>query len=163
METAAYMSPEQARGAQVDQRSDLFSLGIVLFEMLTARALFQRKSMHETLDAVQAAEIPPLTALREDVGPALDVLLARLMSVEIDDRTPNARRLQQELAQQLYMCDSFHDSYTLSDYLKRLEPQLQTAQRLPSNRLTRRAEGDAAAGRLESQATRVVAEKFERL
>jgi serine/threonine-protein kinase len=69
--TAAYMSPEQARGEGVDQRADLWALGAVIFEMLTGRALFGRSTAAQSLDAVQNAPIdlgaiaPPLRRILE--------------------------------------------------------------------------------------------------
>ena len=58
--TAAYMSPEQARGMPVDARSDVFSLGTVLYELLSGRRVFERESMLDTLNAVVRDEPPPL-------------------------------------------------------------------------------------------------------
>ena len=58
--TAAYMSPEQAQGTQADARSDVFSLGAVLYELLSGRRLFERPSMLDTLNAVVRDEPPPL-------------------------------------------------------------------------------------------------------
>ena len=58
--TAAYMSPEQARGMPVDARSDVFSLGTVLYELLSGRRVFERESMLDTLNAVVCDEPPPL-------------------------------------------------------------------------------------------------------
>jgi len=56
--TAAYMSPEQARGRKVDQRSDIWSFGAILFEMLTGRRLFQGETISDTLAAVLRADVP---------------------------------------------------------------------------------------------------------
>ena len=58
--TAAYMSPEQAQGAPADARSDVFSLGAVLYELVSGRRVFERPSMLETLNAVVRDEPPPL-------------------------------------------------------------------------------------------------------
>ena len=58
--TAAYMSPEQAQGAPADARSDVFSLGAVLYELVSGRRVFERASMLDTLNAVVQDEAPPL-------------------------------------------------------------------------------------------------------
>jgi eukaryotic-like serine/threonine-protein kinase len=62
MGTVQYMSPEQARGERVDTRSDIFSFGLILYEMLNGQAAFVRRSKVETLEAIMNAEAPPLAA-----------------------------------------------------------------------------------------------------
>ena len=61
--TAAYMSPEQARGPAVDHRSDIFSFGVTLYEMLTGRAAFQGQSSLDTMQAILTQPVPPLPGL----------------------------------------------------------------------------------------------------
>ncbi len=85
---AAYMSPEQARGEQVDQRSDLFSLGIVLYELATSGRLFRRKNEVASLKAVLEAPIPPPSSLNPEVDARLEQILLRAL-----ERDP-ARRFQ---------------------------------------------------------------------
>jgi serine/threonine protein kinase len=58
MGTAAYMSPEQARGKTVDKRSDIWSFGVVVFEMLTGERLFKGETLSDTLAAVLREEVP---------------------------------------------------------------------------------------------------------
>jgi eukaryotic-like serine/threonine-protein kinase len=65
--TAGYMSPEQAQGMPVDARSDVFSLGTVLYELISGRRVFERDSMFETLNAVVHAEAPPLESVAAEV------------------------------------------------------------------------------------------------
>ena len=60
--TAAYMSPEQAQGVTVDARSDIFSLGAVLYELISGRRVFERESLLDTLNAVVREEPPPLNS-----------------------------------------------------------------------------------------------------
>ena len=76
--TAAYMSPEQARGKIVDKRTDIWSFGLVLFEMLTGRAMFTGKSFTETLAAVIHQE-PSLAELSEAIPREIRELLGRCL------------------------------------------------------------------------------------
>ena len=77
--TAAYMSPEQAEGKKVDARSDIFTFGAVLYEMLTGRKAFGRDSALKTLAAVLNEEPKPATAVNETVPPELERILARCL------------------------------------------------------------------------------------
>jgi serine/threonine-protein kinase len=83
--TAAYMSPEQAKGKRVDRRADIWSFGVVLFELLSGRMLFAGETISETLAAVILKEID-LEGLPADVSPAIRVLLERCLR-----RDPTAR------------------------------------------------------------------------
>jgi serine/threonine-protein kinase len=83
--TAAYMSPEQAAGKPVDRRADIWAFGVVLWEMLAGRRLFDGESVPETLGAVFRQEID-LGALPDDTPPALRQLVARCL-----ERDPKAR------------------------------------------------------------------------
>jgi len=76
--TAAYMSPEQARGRPIDRRADIWSFGVVLFEMLSGRRLFEDETVTDTLAAVVTRE-PDWTALPADVPEAVRQLLARCL------------------------------------------------------------------------------------
>ena len=83
--TAAYMSPEQAKGRPADKRADVWAFGCVLWEMLTGTPLFARETMSETLAAV-LKDAPPFDQLPSDVPPAVRALLARCL-----DRDPKQR------------------------------------------------------------------------
>ena len=83
--TAAYMSPEQAKGVPADQRSDIFSFGCVVFEMLTARQAFQADTVSEMMAAVLMRE-PDLDTLPKDVHPRLVDLVRRCL-----DKNPRRR------------------------------------------------------------------------
>ena len=87
--TVAYMSPEQVRGKPADARSDLFSAGVVLYEMLAGRRPFAGDSHVETMTAILRDEPAPLQA----VAPALDRLLRRCLEKEIEHRFQHARDL----------------------------------------------------------------------
>ena len=76
--TAAYMSPEQARGQAVDKRTDIWAFGCVLFEMLTGRNAFAGETVSDTLAAILERE-PPWTALPDTTPPAVRRLLQRCL------------------------------------------------------------------------------------
>jgi hypothetical protein len=76
--TAAYMSPEQARGTTVDRRSDIWSFGVVLFEMLTGKRLFQGQTVSDTLAGILKSD-PPWDDLPADTPDTVRLLLARCL------------------------------------------------------------------------------------
>src|SRR5688572_6991579 len=99
----AYMSPEQARGQPVDRRSDIYSAGIVLYELACARPLFAGKGK-EVLDAVRAGAIPRPRASDPNLPPQLEEIILRALAYHPDDRYQTARDLQHALGrfQQTY-------------------------------------------------------------
>ncbi len=85
MGTAAYMSPEQARGEPADRRADIWAFGVVIMEMLTGQTVYAGKTVSDTLAGILARE-PEWDALPEDVAPVLRNLLDRCLQKEIGDR-----------------------------------------------------------------------------
>ena len=93
MGTVDYMSPEQARGEAVDTRSDIFSLGTVIHEMLTGRRPFQRETSAETMTAILREDPPELSQSGTLVSPALDRVIRRCLEKRPDERFQSARDL----------------------------------------------------------------------
>jgi serine/threonine-protein kinase len=89
----AYMAPEQLRGASVDRRADVFALGVVTYEMLALRRLFQRKTDYLTFRAVMEQPIPDVRRYRPDVPDALADALAKALDRDPDQRFLTARQL----------------------------------------------------------------------
>jgi serine/threonine protein kinase len=85
--TAAYMSPEQAKGRPADKRSDIWAFGCVLYEMLTGRRAFEGDDVSETLATVLKSE-PSWKALPEDIAPPIRTLLARCLQRDPKRRLP---------------------------------------------------------------------------
>jgi serine/threonine protein kinase len=94
----AYMSPEQVTGQALDGRSDLFSLGIVLWELLSGRRLFKARTRDETLQRVKRAEVPSLRSARPEVSDELEAILLRSLARHRDDRFANAAEMLEALA-----------------------------------------------------------------
>ncbi len=88
----AYMSPEQLRGASLDRRADVFALGVVVFEMIALRRLFQRKTDYLTFRAVMEQPIPDVRRYRPDVPDALADTLARALDRDPSKRFDTARQ-----------------------------------------------------------------------
>ncbi|HWO26020.1 MAG TPA: protein kinase [Kofleriaceae bacterium] len=94
----AYMAPEVVLGfTAVDTRADIFSLGLVLYELLTLDRLFRRASDYATIYALLHDRIPPLSELRPDISPELDRIGLRALAREPNDRYPSARALSEDL------------------------------------------------------------------
>lgn len=95
--TAAYMSPEQARGGELDFRSDLFSFGSILYEMVTARRAFERLTAIETLTAVLHDEPLPVGQLHRNAPLPLQWILQRCLAKSPADRYAATADLHQDL------------------------------------------------------------------
>jgi len=96
--TAAYMSPEQARGQELDARSDLFSLGVLLYELVTGRHPFRGPTPLDTLSAILTRHAPPPSSLKPGVAPALEAILDRMLAKDPADRPASAATIAAELA-----------------------------------------------------------------
>jgi eukaryotic-like serine/threonine-protein kinase len=101
MGTPPYMAPEQARGLEVDHRSDVYSVGAVLFELITGRAVFEQQTLHAVLSDI-ALKAPPRLSdhaqLPSCVRGELDALLARCLAKDPDQRPASAKALAGELS-----------------------------------------------------------------
>ncbi len=98
----AYMSPEQARGKPLDGRSDLFALGVTLWEMLTGKRLFVGESDFETLNNVLKAEVPPLSELNPEVPKELEAIVLRSLARDRDERQADVGVFVSELRRWFY-------------------------------------------------------------
>ena len=96
--TAQYLSPEQARGKPVDQRSDLYSLGIVLYEMLTGKVPFTGDAAVEIAMKHLSVVPDPPSKLRPEVSHDLDAVVMRALAKDPDDRYSSAEEMDADLA-----------------------------------------------------------------
>ena len=95
--TAYTMSPEQAGGGEADARSDLFALGVLLYELLAGRPPFSGKNVLDTLRRIRRQRPVPLVELRPELPAALDRLIARLLEKDPSRRPSSAARVAREL------------------------------------------------------------------
>ena len=116
----SYMSPEQARGDAVDSRSDLFSLGVVLWEMLVGRPLFPYTTNAETLRLVKNGIIPDIRGEAPGISDGLAELVMKVLTPELEARHGSARQLQVALTRWLFEQGTVADSVSLSAFLASL-------------------------------------------
>ena len=91
--TAAYMSPEQAAGREVDARSDIWSLGVVLYEMIASRVPFEGASKSHIIVAITDRDPTPLTQFAPDVPEPLEWIIAEALTKDRDERCQTAKEL----------------------------------------------------------------------
>jgi serine/threonine protein kinase len=124
-----YMSPEQLSGLPQDARSDVFSMGIVLWEMLAQRHLFHAGTSHETMARVCGATRPPPSRFNLEVPPALDAVVLAALSVDPGRRLSSAKAMQDAL---LHLLGAMKGRVDLSDVRNVLTPLLAgPAHRIP--------------------------------
>src|SRR5262249_21351567 len=97
--TAHYMSPEQARGVDVDARTDIFSFGVVLYEMIAGRPPFEGQTPTEVIAAIINSEPPLLARYSRDVPEALEWIVTKTLRKNRDERYQTAKELLADLRQ----------------------------------------------------------------
>jgi len=118
-----YMSPEQALGQEVDARSDVFTAGILLYEMLTLERLFAGGTEVNTLERVKRADVPTPSRTNPNLPPQLDGIVFKALARKQSDRYQSAGEMRLALSRFLYQLPEEASSKTLSVYLKDLYAQ----------------------------------------
>jgi serine/threonine protein kinase len=121
-----YMSPEQASGRQLDHRSDLFSLGICLHEMLTGQMLYSDEDQHDLLDKVRKADVPRPSQLRDSVPRELDDICMRALTRDPSQRYQSGFELQQALTEYLHRSAAGFTSQRLTAVMGEFFPAQQS-------------------------------------
>jgi serine/threonine protein kinase len=113
-----YMSPEQAMGMEIDCRTDIFSTGIILFEMITGRRLFLGENDLETLELIRNAEVPRPSKYNSDVPVELEEIIFRALNRDPEERYAAAKDMQVDLTKFLYSYKSDFTASELSSFLQ---------------------------------------------
>jgi eukaryotic-like serine/threonine-protein kinase len=113
----AYMSPEQAHGRPLDLRSDVYSLGVVLHELLTGKLLFRTKDRLAALERVRTEPIAPVAQVAPEIPAALAAIVDRALARDPADRYESARAMQSDLATFLHRADPVVDDEVLSNFV----------------------------------------------
>src|SRR5208282_3269101 len=98
MSTVGYMSPEQVKGQNADQRSDIFSFGVILYEMLSGKRAFHGDTSVETMTAILKQDPPELLETSRTVPPALERVVRHCMEKNPEERFQSARDVAFNLA-----------------------------------------------------------------
>ena len=104
--TVSYMSPEQAQGKKVDTRSDIFSFGVVLYEMTTGARAFEGDSALTTLSAILRDETRPIAEFAPEAPPQLEMVIQRCLKKNPDERWQTMKDVEMALAALKYESDS---------------------------------------------------------
>ncbi|MBI3182222.1 MAG: serine/threonine protein kinase [Myxococcales bacterium] len=129
-----YMAPEQVLGAQIDRRTDVFTLGICLYEAVTGVRPFHRDNPEAILKAVAACDAPPPTAHRPELPPELASIISRAMARAPQERYPTAAAIGEDLEKFLAKQGEPTDRAALAEYLKSIfgEERATRKMRVPS-------------------------------
>jgi len=115
-----YMSPEQCRGKKLDRRSDLFSLGSVLYELTTGRRPFEGHSEYDTLEMIVLGELAPPSVHVASYPPELEAIVLRLLSVEPAERYQTADDLLVDLEQLMSRSQLIASERIVARYMREL-------------------------------------------
>ncbi|MED5464422.1 MAG: serine/threonine-protein kinase [Myxococcota bacterium] len=113
-----YMSPEQVRGMEIDRRSDIFALGILLYEMVTGERLFIGESDFSTLEKVRAAEVPPPTTFNAEIPEELEKIMLKALARDRDERYEWASDLHDDLQRFLIVDNTIYNEKALAGMLR---------------------------------------------
>ena len=95
--TSQYMSPEQARGKPIDERTDIWSLGVVLYEMATGRAPFSGETKTDVIVAIARSEPPALARFAPTAPPELEWIVLKALRKDVDERYQTVKELESDL------------------------------------------------------------------
>lgn len=116
----AYLAPEVANGQSVDHRVDIFSAGIVLWELLAGRRLFLGRSDGESVELVRKAKVPSLHKLNSNIDLTLEAIVSRALAKDVRKRFASAREFGQALTQYISRNNLVVSNYEAAEWIKSL-------------------------------------------
>jgi serine/threonine-protein kinase len=131
-----YMSPEQVRAEAVDHRSDIYSCGVVVWELLAGRSLVAHGTVGEMMAAMSNPSVPALHELRPDVDPALDAVVRRALAPDPADRYARADDFARALNEQLLRTGSPLGAEEVGDFVRAVCPEAFASQRKLLSRIS---------------------------
>ncbi len=159
--TVAYMSPEQAAGREVDARSDIWSFGVVLYEMLTAHAPFEGASKSHIIVAIIDRDPMPMSHFVPEVPEALELIVTEALTKDVEERCQTAKEMLGKLKRLKQRLESGATPPSISDLHRSLSPPppsvpLTDASSLAENQATKQGVARSTAPSAEVADTQVV-------
>ena len=121
MGTVAYMSPEQARGEKVDRRADIWSLGVVLYEMLTGKLPFKGDNEQAMIYSILNAEYRPVKQVRREIPDTIDSLIKKSLTKEPINRFQDTSELMVDLSAKVPWTDPFRSDPRYEKIVKKMK------------------------------------------
>lgn len=113
-----YMSPEQVHGLEIDHRADLYSAGVMLYEMLTGTKLFSGESDFSTLEKVRAGDVRPPSELNPAIAPGLERVVMKALAKDRDERYQHGSELHEDLLRVLYSSGEVFSTANLQAFMQ---------------------------------------------
>ncbi len=148
--TAGYMSPEQVQGQETDQRSDIFSYGVLLYELLTGQLPF--KGVHETAVAYEIVNVdpPPMSVVKPEIDPNLDAVVFECLEKDVNERAQSIKQISVDLKRYKRESSRSRMSRTTSAY--KADPSLRESKiaEVPQGTIISKATGYFAKNKIQS-------------
>lgn len=150
----AYMSPEQARGEVLDKRTDLYSTGLILYELVTGVRAMQTPNVRDLLRMAQHPSLQPAESFREDLSPDLADIIRTALAPNRKDRYKNCQDFAEALQRYRVRHNALESSLTLGRFIRELFPEGPPEKRGAENkkRMTRALDPNKTAQKMASEA-----------